>query len=312
MRPRDVTAYDPARTRFSGRTVYLNWTEDEFDKSLDALEKVRRCRAKVSKGGAMRKKALWLGVGIFAVAAVVVGIIVIAWRVDRRITLVKDFFTGVCAADCGKVREMMAPAASESFDDPLLVSFAGSLRDFLGDFKGVRDVQMIEKIGDSETPTKVSCLLDFEKASARGTMGVLHGKVLQFSIHSDFIPREWRPVPGDTKLWQDRGLEFLVAYAEGDAEKAYGMMHPDLQSKAPLDRLREDTAAARDKAGKLLSARFLSEEPLDPSGRIVRFRYRLEFENLTKDVHLLFEFVNLKGYLTGLAPMAEGPSSEDG
>ena len=265
------------------------------------------------KGEHVRNRKVWFAAGLLAVVVVTVGIVTLVRSLRRQKSMVNEFFTAVCAADGDRVRGMMVPQAAESIDDPLLDSFAAGLRGYLGEFRGVnlKDYQSSKKIGDSDAPTNISCILDFEKGPARATMEIVEGKVASFRLASARIPKGWSPLPTDTQFWRDRGREFLTAYTEADAEKAYSMMHPDLQKKAPLERLRKDTAHARREAGKLLAVLFVSEEKADPSGKAIRIRYRLKCENLTKDVLLRFEFVGLKGHLTSVAPATEEGSAPD-
>lgn len=261
----------------------------------------------------MRRKKVWLVAGLLAAAAVTVGIVTLVLSLGRQKSMVNEFFTAVCAADGDKVRGMMVPQAAGTFDDPLLASFAAGLRGYLGEYKGIslKHYQSIKKIGDSDAPTRVSCMLEFEKGPARVTMEILDGKVASFKLTSARIPKGWSPLPTDTQFWRERGREFLTAYVEGNAEKAYSMMHPTLQMKAPLARLRKDTALARREAGKLLAVQFVSEEKAHPSGKVIRIRYRLKCENLTRDMVLSFEFAGLKGFLTGVAPATEEASAPD-
>ena len=261
-----------------------------------------------------RRKKMWLVAGLVAVVAVTVGIVVLVRSIARQKSMVNEFFTAVCAADGDRVRGMMVPQAAGTFDDPLLASFAAGLRGFLGEFKGIslKHYQSIKKVGDSDAPTKISCILEFEKGSARATMEIVDGKVANFKLTSARIPKGWSPLPTDTQFWRERGREFLTAYVEGDAEKAYSMMHPNLQMRAPLERLRKDTALARKEAGKLLAVEFVSEEKAHPSGKGILIRYRLKCENLTKDMVLGFEFVGLKGHLKRVAPVTEEASAPDG
>jgi len=112
-------------------------------------------------------------------------------------------------------------------------------------------------------------------------------------------------IPADTKYWREKGKEFLAAYSGDRAEEAFRMMHPLLQKKVPLERLRKDTAFTLEKAGKLLSAELLSEETVHPSGRVIALRYELRYENLTREIRLQYEFQGLKGYITAIAPVGK-------
>lgn len=267
----------------------------------------------VRGGEHVRRKKVWLAAGLLVVVAVTFGIVTLVRSFCRQKSMVNEFFTAVCAADGDRVRGMMVPQAAGTFDDPLLASFAAGLREYLGEFKGIspKHYQSIKKIGDSDAPTKISCILDFEKGSGRAAIEIVDGKVASFKLASERIPNGWSPLPTDTQFWREQGREFLTAYVEGDAEKAYSMMHPNLQKKAPLERLRKDTALARREAGKLLAVQFVSEEKAHPSGKAIRIRYRLKCEKLTRDMVLSFEFAGLKGYLTGVAPATEEASAPD-
>ncbi len=249
------------------------------------------------------KKRLALGLVILVAGSAGVGLLVYR-SVSRVQSTMTRCFAAVCDADGDALRGLMVPNAAAQFDDPLLASFAAELKKRLGKYKGVKAYRALTRITDSRTPTRRSCLLEFEKGTARGTLEILDGKVLNFSIHSTLIPKGWSPTLADTPFWRTRGQEFLTAYVEGDAAKAHGMMHPELQAMAPLEQLRADVAGIPEKSGKLVDVQVVSEEA-DPSGKACRIRYRVKWEKNTADILVALEAIGMRVYVMALEPSTE-------
>ena len=74
------------------------------------------------------------------------------------------------------------------------------------------------------------------------------------------------------------------------------MMHPALQKKMPMDKLTALVKETCDKAGKLQSIAFKSEQ-YDSSDKIHKVTYTLECEKAKATPTVKFEFDGLKGHL---------------
>jgi len=257
--------------------------------------------------GHMNKwKVLFVVGGIVIIAFIVI----VVWLypfVSQDVNTTNEFFAALFAADYDKLRHMVDPKLADNIDEPLLVLFATSCEEWFGRFHGVsaKHFRSVRKIGSSTVPVKISCMLKFEKGTVNAKMEILEGKVISYLIHSERIPKGWTPIPADTRYWREKGKEFLAAYSGDRAEEAFRMMHPDLQKIMPLERLRKHTAFALEKAGRLLSVEFLSEEKVHPSGKVIALRYELRYENLTREVRLRYGFQGLKGYLIAVAPVGK-------
>ncbi len=222
----------------------------------------------------------------------------------ERGSLAKEFTDAIVAGDGEKVKELAVPQAADGIDAPLVKCIPAYLKEHLGEYRGVAPgtLQWVRKLWASDAPGKFKCTLDFQNGQATVLAETRGDRVASFQIVSPQLPVGWQPVPGDTQYWRDQGKEFLEAYAEARADDAFAMMHPALQKKVTIERLRLDVEADHGRSGKLQFVKFLSETRNMPSGKTVTFRYRYTAEKLAKEVELTYEFAGFKGWLVGVAP----------
>ena len=192
---------------------------------------------------------------------------------------------------------MMTEEAAATFDDPLLVALAQSLKEHLGDYKGLdrKRFEIVAKVSDSSVPTRITCVLQFSRGSANAKMQILDGKITTFFVQSKQLPKGWVVLPADTTLWRMRGRQFIISYFDGDIEKCYRAMNVTFQKKVPLQHFQQDARAAIENLGKPLSVGFIREEQRDQLGKIVQFIYQVKWEKTSVDTFVRFEFIGLKG-----------------
>jgi hypothetical protein len=258
----------------------------------------------------MRKRVLLCVAGAVALLAVIATVVMpIFSSFSGEMGVVEEFFAAFFEADCDRLRGMMTPKLADSFDDPLIAVSAEGSQKFLGEYQGVdmQQFRIVKKLVGPAAPTRILCVLRFKNGTAKAAVEMVGDKVATYVVRSERIPSDWVPIPVDTTYWREKGKEFFGAFFGGRVEEAFRMMRPSLQKKVPLERLRKDAAVAFEVGGKLLSSEFVSEKK-HPSGKGIAFRYRLKYENGTKEVELQYEFHGLKGYITGVAPVEKDGS----
>ena len=244
----------------------------------------------------MKKVLMVLGIVLLVVIAGIVALLV--WAGAAGSAMQEEFFAAVLSDDPSKVTAMFHPALNEEVDQPVLAAWMSSFKKNLGSFQGLSktDFNTSTKYEDGQKITESSGTVNFEKGQANAELVFVDGKLAKFLVKSDKLPDNWFVGPLGTELYQKRGKEFLTHFMSNQPDQAFAMMHPALQKKLPLEKLKELVDQNCSKAGNLQAVNYVSEN-YDPDERILVVRYDLECENAKAKPTVKFEFVGLKGHL---------------
>jgi hypothetical protein len=250
----------------------------------------------------MSKKAIW-GIVIGAVLVVLiavgifVGMLVMAQTAGGDVQ--ESFFKAVLSGDPKQVTALFDPAMNKEVDEPVLAQWMAAVKDNLGEFKGLSKTAFNTSVEykNGAKIAKSSGTVNFEKGDATSELAFKDGKLIEFDVKSDKIPKTWFKgiAAGPTQLYQDRGKQFLTLFLSDKPDDAFAMMHENLQKVMPLEKLKALMADAAGKAGAVKSIQYLSEQ-VDPAGKL-KILYKVECQKTTTTASVKFEQAGLKCHL---------------
>lgn len=253
------------------------------------------------------KKALIVIAAICVAALAAGGVATAIWFLSMKADsfskaeqLSRGFVAALVAGDGERIRSLVTSENVENVEVAFVKTVAGEIEHRLGTYEGIkpRTLRWSKKISTKDEPLEVRCQLQFSKGLAELWMQVVDHHVVSFRLMSPLLPPNWEPVPTDTRLWQDKGSKFIMAFTEAKVDEVSAMMCPDLRKVVPLERLRLEIKAFQEEAGRTLSVEFLSEEKKEESNQVM-FRYKLTCEKVTQGVKVTYAFIGLRGWLTG-------------
>ena len=244
------------------------------------------------------KKVLMI-LGVVFLVLLVIGVALMIWAQRAGSALQGKFFNAVLSGDPKQVTALFAPSLREEVDEPVLAAWMAEVKDKLGAWKGLSAThfETSTRYEGRAKLTQTQGTVEFEKGEAESELNWRDGLLIGFKIDSDKIPKGWFKGPASTELYRERGKEFLTHFLGGDPDKAFALMHENLQKKRPLDKLKSLAAAFQEKAGKLQSVAYSAEkaDPADPAD--LSISYKVTCEKASTTAAIRFQFAGWKGHL---------------
>lgn len=224
------------------------------------------------------------------------------WLLKPARNVQQRFFAALDSGDSGKLMKLFDPGLREQVDEPILGAWMAVVSGHLGPFKEIINEE-------SETSTQVRdgvemlvsrATIRFEKGTAKSELVSHDDKIVKFSVKSESIPPDWLKGPRGTKLYRERGRQFLTHLLGTDCQAAYAMMHSALQEALPLSKL-QAMVDANASAGKLQSVAYASERLLPgeraDDGPELEIFYDVRCQNAHGTAAVSFRFSGMKGHI---------------
>jgi hypothetical protein len=229
------------------------------------------------------------------------------WAQRSGSELQARFFEAVGSGDPQQVTALFHPLLRDEVDEPVLAAWMAEVHDVLGTFQGLSktDFATSSKLENSETVSESEGTVNFEKGSAKSKLVFRNSKVVEFSVESDQVPPDWFKGPADSKLYRQRGEQFLKHFLNNEPEQAFAMMHEALQKELPLEALRTMIESVQQKAGGLKSLEYLSDRFDNTEGQTLKVLYQVDCEDAQTTAEVDFRFIGLKGHLIAFNMAAE-------
>lgn len=246
------------------------------------------------------RKQIWIVLALLGVAAIV-GFISLGQSAKKRGQLTEAYFRALFTPDAPQLRALQHPEwAHGDVVVSLLDASAQSVREYLGEFRGIGQGESIKKVG-TDKPWVVRCALDFEKGTADGTLHVKDDKVVAYHVRFPVLPKGWSPNPEDKTYYRERRREILMAYASGEAEQAYGLMAARFREDFTLERFAEDVAGAQEHFGSMKEVKYLSESG-SSAPMLIEMYFHIQGEKDDAYVKIRFENGIAHTGLVGIGP----------
>lgn len=225
--------------------------------------------------------------------------VLLFWAQRAGSGLQQQFFSAVGSGKTDEVLTLMHPALRAEIDEPVLAAWITAVNARLGPCKGLRktDFNTSSNRVDGATITESKGTVDFERGTSRSELVFRDGQLVKFLIESDQLGDKWFQGPANTRFYQERGKQLLTHLASGDPAQAHAMMHEALQKAVPLEKLKQNVASLRDKAGALQSVAFEREEFDDKDGQRLKVFYKVQCQKKPLAGMVQFRFIGLKGHV---------------
>ncbi len=187
----------------------------------------------------------WLLVGVVAAACVGLGALLLGGAVGDAGAATEAWFRALAAGDAAQLEAMRHPAWEYGdVDKRRLAESVRALRSHLGSFLRVEGC--VTSQSTHRGGTQVRCSLRFAKGSANGAVVLQDSRVVQYSLSSTLLPRDWLPKPMDTEAWQAQGSRILKECCWGEVKDAYSHMGPLFQKDVSFQAFSGNLAAVRE------------------------------------------------------------------
>lgn len=244
---------------------------------------------------------------IIAVVAVAVLLVVGAcagilfWAQRSGATAQEKFFTAVMTGDPQQVLALCDPALKDEIDAPVLAAWQNEVKKQLGDFEGLSktDFNTSARTTSEGSFVESQGTVNFARGTARSELSYRDGLLISFNIRSDKIPDDWFTGPTATAVYRQRGETFIRAVFAEELDKAHALMHESLQANLPVDKLRQAAAKIAGESGMLESVAVTNEMFRAEDRQTLTIVYAIECEKAATTAEIEFQFVGLKGHLTG-------------
>ncbi|MBA4020074.1 MAG: hypothetical protein C0483_23145 [Pirellula sp.] len=242
---------------------------------------------------------LVLGAGALLLVGSCVAFLVWAQRAGSEQQ--EKFFMAVSSGDPQKVLDLCDPGMTEQVDAPVLGAWMAEVQKQLGAYKAMSSTDFNTSMSSDDKGTVITSkgTVHFDKGDAQSDLTFTNGKLTAFEINSDKIKGDWFQGFSDTKLYRDRGEEFIRKFFSKDLAGATPMMHEELRKQAPDDKLKSMMEAVADAAGPVKSVKFLKEKFTTDDGQRLLIDYEVVGEKAKVAFTVKFTFVGLKGQLLG-------------
>ncbi len=244
-----------------------------------------------------KKVILIVGAVLLGGVAIFAGVLFWAQRSGSQMQ--ESFFTAVTSGDVKQLETLMDPALREQIDPPVLEAWMNEVRGSLGRYRGLSKTNF-----STETRYEGGAWISqsqgevhFERGTAQSELVFRDNQLIKFSVRSDEIGDDWFQGPADSKLYRERGQEFLTHFLLGESDRAFEMMHEALQREMPREKLRALVDDVTAKAGKLQSIAY-AEERFDTSqGQRLKIYYQVQCEHARTTARVDIQFAGLQGHL---------------
>lgn len=238
-----------------------------------------------------------LGIVFLVIVVLVVGVIV--WAHVSGGKHQEKFFQAVLSGEPGQVMAMLDPSVKAKVDEPVLAAWMGAIKTHLGGFQGLSKAKFSTstKVVNGVKMTESKGTVNFEKGQATSTLVFRNGLLVDFDVDSDKLPKDWFKGPADTKLYQERGKQFVTFLLTDQPDKAEAMMHEKFQKAVPVSKLKGIMERAVGRIGKLKTVTYLSDRFTIDKGQKLKVRYKAAGENGELSPLVTFVFDGLKGHL---------------
>lgn len=228
-----------------------------------------------------------LGVVVLAVGGV------LAWSWWSGGEVQKKFFTAVHSGDPAQVTALFADALKAEVDEPVLARWMETVRGNLGPMKGLDRTafKTSGSIDNGATVLESEGTVQFEKGEAKSRLKLVSGKIVEFAVESERIPKEWFTGPTGTALYRERGKECLTFLLTGQVGKAFDLIAEDLRGEVP--KLEKRMAEMTERVGGLKSVAFESEA-YEPGARKLKLFYQVACDRSSTRANVTFAFEGFK------------------
>lgn len=245
----------------------------------------------------MRK--IGLGCGLFILALVV--ILFLGCQIGGKHQA--EFFQAFFSGDPEKVISMCHPAIREKVDAPVLLAYMNSAHDHLGSYTRMSptDFNSSSNFSGNVKTVEIKGTAEFEKGKAKTELVYQNDVITSFEIVPENFSRDWIKKLAGTKLFQDRGKEFLNLIVSGENEKAYSQMHEELKKIITPEKLGEMSKKVSEILGKPKSIVFDSEkmEVSVPNESYLYIDFKVEGDKATLNGQVKFQFIGFKAFILG-------------
>ena len=246
-----------------------------------------------------KKILIVLGAAALLLVGSCVGLLIWAQRAGSEQQ--EKFFKAVSSGDPQQVLDLCDPAMSEQVDAPVLGAWMKEVQKQLGAYRAMSSTDFNTSMNTTDQGTVITSkgTVHFDKGDAKSDLTFTNGKLTAFEINSDKISGDWFQGVSDTKLYRDRGEQFIRKFFAKDLAGTTAMMHEELRKQAPEEKLKSMTESVADAAGPLKSVKFLKEKFTTDDGQRLLIDYEVEGEKAKIAFTVKFTFAGLKGQLLG-------------
>ncbi len=248
----------------------------------------------------MFKKLLMVfGAALLLLVAAVAAVLIWAQRAGSEQQ--EKFFTAVSSGDPQQVLALCDPALAEQVDAPVLGAWMKEVQKQLGAYRAMSATDFNTSMNATDQGTVITSkgTVHFEKGDAKSDLTFTNGKLTAFEINSDKISGDWFQGFSDTKLFRDRGEEFIRKFFAKDVAGTAALMHEALRKEAPDDKIKSMMDAVVGAAGPVKSIKYLKEKFTTEDGQQLLIDYEVEAEKAKVVFDVKFRFIGLKGHLAG-------------
>ncbi len=224
------------------------------------------------------------------------------WAAKEGAAAQEKFYKAVESGDPQQVLDLCDPALREQIDAPVLAAWQKAVRTKLGAYKEMSTSDFSTNANSENGVTTIESkgTVHFEHGDAKSELKFRNGLLTAFNIESEKLTGGWYQGVTETKLYRERGEQFVRKFLADDVEGAFAMMHESLQKNSPKDKLAPIMKEIADEAGSLKSATFESEKFTDDDGaRTLAIAYKCETEKKQYKAEIRFQFADLRGHLIG-------------
>jgi len=268
-----------------------------------------RCFTVISTEFARMFKKLLMVLGVGALLAVGAFVTLLFWAQHAGAELHDKFFNAVVSGDPQQVLNLCDPSLREEVDAPVLGAWMNEVRGKLGGYRGLSksnfDTNM--KATDQGRIIESKGTIHFEHGDAASELTFRNDLLTAFSIKSDKLAGEWFKGPAETKLYRERGEQFIRKFFAQDKAGAAAMMGKELHDVVPDEKLVEFMKTITAQSGALKTVLFREEKVTTDAPVTLRIYYDLECEKEKLAADVKFQFIGLKGHFEGFnfKPMEE-------
>jgi hypothetical protein len=246
-------------------------------------------------------KTFLMGLGVVMLVAIGAFVALLAWANKAGGKLQNTFFNAVVSGNPENVLTLCDPRLREQIDAPILAAWIDEVHDKLGAYRGLSgtDFGTNSKTTDAGWIVESKGTVHFEHGDAKSDLTFCNDLLTAFSVNSDKLAGNWFQGPRETKLYQQRGEEFIRKFLAQDETGATALMAKELRAAVPDDKLRELMKTFDGKTGKLKSIAYREDKFTKENSGTLKVYYDLDCEHGKFVAEIKFQFNGLKGYLEG-------------
>lgn len=254
------------------------------------------------------KSIMKVGCGIVVLFIMAtIGLLIYGRSAGESVT--KEFFAHVKNDSSAEFHDRVHPSLIQKGDPEFIQIFMQTIEKECGAFTGLNmnGMDFSDKYENGQRVQKFVGTFSFERREVPMELHFIDGKLRAFSVNESQLAKrllhELRAMPPSLETkYKEKAEEFWKAALGGEPEKAFELLHENMQRQYGSERFIAAFNGITQKAGRVDSIKFVSSRPSEEDEGQYLFFFVTDFPNKKGvKVHSIVEFAEFKGHLLGFS-----------